>query len=115
MSKKKSLTVGFAAFAAMQVATAVGASPSFASEYVIEDLGTLPGVGASSSAEGINDLGEVTGSSRLPGSSQAFLFSGGTMKGLGTLGGDHAEGLAINDFLQIAGWSTAKTGYQEPF
>lgn len=61
-------------------------------------LPPLPG-STSSQAVGINDNGDVTGSS----GSHAFLYKNGVMKDLGQIGIDNTEGLVINDNDQIAG------------
>lgn len=60
----------------------------------------------------INDNGQVTGSSQvnridaaIPGAYHVFLYSGGTMTDLGTLGGSNAAGYAINASGQITGVS----------
>ena len=68
------------------------------------DLGTLGG--SSSDATGINDSGQVVGDSWLSTAANsgrdAFLYSGGSMTDLGTLGGDsYATG--INDSGQVVG------------
>ena len=81
--------------------------------YVVTDLGTLGGT--ESVAAGINDAGEVVGTAATTtprvqihgldcGSGnvefmtapRAFLYSGGTMSDLGSLGGISSEAAAIN-------------------
>jgi len=70
-----------------------------------EHLGTLGG--ASSSALGLNDLGEVVGVSDMiaPTPDHAFLHDGGSMQDLGTLGdytighGVNAAGLVVGEAL----------------
>src|SRR5439155_16228066 len=72
----------------------------------ITELGTLGG--PTSSASGINNLGQVVGeadlSPNLP-SDHPFLYSGGVLMDLGTLGGDRADATAINDQGKIVGES----------
>ena len=55
-------------------------------QYTVTDLGSLGG--GSSVGLDINNSGQVTGYSTLPsGATHAFLYSGGVMTDLGTLGG----------------------------
>ena len=77
-----------------------------AQTYTITDLGLLPG-GNGSGARGINATGQVTGYASLTkGGSDVFLYTGGKMTSLGTLGGGSAIGQAINASGQVAGYST---------
>jgi len=80
------------------------------------DLGTLKEGGNFSRANGINAYGQVVGfsSETLDGtSSRAFIVGTGSysspMIDLGTLGGAHAQALAINDSGFVTGNSQAKT------
>src|SRR5262249_29096540 len=82
---------------------------------VMRGLGTLGGT--SSSAFGINDLGQVTGSADADPSGSnpgtyAFVYTGtpgagGVMKSLGALGAQGSNGTAINNSGQVAGNSTS--------
>lgn len=82
--------------------------------YAFTDLGSL-GEGEAE-AYGINNLGQIVGQSEVPGTPpqpHAFLYSGGVMTDLGTLGGGeipNSSALAINNEGQIVGYSTVSNG-----
>jgi probable HAF family extracellular repeat protein len=82
----------------------------------------LGGLGGNeSAASGVNNRGQVVGCATTavvesyswpygqpclgPQQSRAFMWQGGTIKDLGTLGGSDALGELVNDRGQIAGWS----------
>jgi probable HAF family extracellular repeat protein len=69
------------------------------------DLGTLGGL--TSAGFGINNSGQITGTSWINNNPQAhaFLYAGGVMHDIGTLGGPNSQGFAINDVGQITGES----------
>jgi probable HAF family extracellular repeat protein len=73
------------------------------------DLGNISATGEFanfSHGTAINASGEVTGWSVTDSlETHAFLFSGGAMSDLGTLGGSESRGNAINDAGQVVGWS----------
>ena len=82
--------------------------------YKITDLGALSSSGYSV-ARSVNLTAQVTGAAGLnnSNSSQAFLYSDGTMTGLGTLGGPSGIGNGINSSGVIAGYSeNAKDTYR---
>ncbi len=87
-----------------------GATPP---HYVVVDLGTLGG--SFSLAYGINDRGQINGTSTLPGDAvqHAFLFKNGKMSDVGTLGGPNSESFSnVNNRTQDSG--TAETGVADP-
>ncbi|HST79825.1 MAG TPA: HAF repeat/PEP-CTERM domain-containing protein [Verrucomicrobiae bacterium] len=98
------------------LALLLGAGNSLVADvlYSVTDLGSLGG--GISSGSGINNAGQVTGSSwPLSSSSHAFLYSNGQMSDLGTLGGSFSVGEAINDAGQVAGFSDTFTNATRAF
>ncbi len=87
-------------------------------KYVVTDLGTLGG--ASANANGINDAGQVVGTSKLADGTTDRAFRTAPNRAinpatddLGTLGGVNSRGAAINRSGQVAG--TADTAASGPF
>lgn len=76
----------------------------------IADLGTLGG--ATSAARGVNNVGQIAGSSRLAGDAtyHAFRYVGGIMSDIGTLGGDNSIAYAINAHGHVVGRSETAAG-----
>ncbi|HEY2589131.1 MAG TPA: hypothetical protein VGI81_25535 [Tepidisphaeraceae bacterium] len=75
--------------------------------YVLTDLGTLPGFG-SSVAKAINSAGEVVGSSWPDGGTQtqAFLYAGGSMRAIAGAG-TNSVATGINSSGTVVGYSPA--------
>lgn len=82
---------------------------------VARDIGNL---GADSArATGINEAGDVVGSSFLPGFTafQAFLYRAGAIRSLGTLGGPSSWAADINERGEVAGTSFVDDDIQHAF
>ena len=80
----------------------------------MNDLGTLGG--NSSTANSINDLGQVVGASTISsGQNHAFLWENGNMIDLGTLGGNSSVASSINSQGQVVGNSANASGYYRGF
>ncbi|HXJ94453.1 MAG TPA: DUF3466 family protein [Terriglobia bacterium] len=85
-----------------------------AQTYTVTDLG--PASNNSSGARGINAAGQITGYANSSSTkSGVFLYTGGKMKSLGTLGGTTGIGFAINALGQVAGYSTLSDGTYRGF
>ena len=68
----------------------------------MQDIGTLGGT--FSYAVGVNDSGQVVGYAwTSSGSSNAFLYSGGSMQNLGAFGGKSSDAQGINNNGQVVG------------
>lgn len=79
---------------------------------VVTDLGNLgTDASASSSANAINDRGQVVGNSN----NHAFLYENGAMRDLGTLGGSSSIAKGIDDHGDVVGMSGDARGTPTPF
>jgi probable HAF family extracellular repeat protein len=83
----------------------------------VTDLGLLPGEGGIfTNASGINDSKEVVGSGdNRESMERAFLWRGGTMTDIGTLGGPQAAANAINNSGQVVGFAQTSTDADHGF
>lgn len=82
------------------------APPAFSQSYAVADLGSLDAGGLMdvSYASGINNFGDVVGSSYVALSLHAYLWKKSQgMQDLGTLGGGNSIAYAINDFGTVVG------------
>ncbi len=71
----------------------------------------LGGLYCCEQATAINNSGQVVGSWYTHLEDHAFLYSGGTMTDLGTLGGPESAAYGINDQGQVVGWSQISGTY----
>src|SRR5688500_5109214 len=71
----------------------------------------IPHLGSSVMVAGLNNAGEVAGTSNFsPEEQHAILFSNGVLHDLGTLGGSGSVGMALNDLGVVVGYSVDATG-----
>lgn len=81
-------------------------------DYTLTDLGTLPG-DSLSTALAINNNGQIVGFSQVLGNStisHGFLYSGGVMQNIGSIGGTYNVATGINDSGLVVGYSTNEMG-----
>ncbi len=98
------------------VVVGVGALPATAQAapiYTVTYLGTL---GGDCFALDINLRGQIVGTCRAGADpEQAFLYSGGAMTGLGTLGGSYSFAYAINQVGDVVGDAETGDGLQHAY
>jgi probable HAF family extracellular repeat protein len=127
--RPRSRSTLWALIAAAAVDLTAAAAPALAATYTITELGNL-GYPVTV-ANAMNNNGQVTGRSytkkTIEGSCSlrfrpcpehvynAFLWEAGTIKNLGTLGGNFSEGTAINNLGEVAGNSELKSGERQAF
>ena len=81
------------------------AMPIAAQHYTITDLGPVSQVTA------INRFAEITGIA----GNHAFLYNGGSLLDLGTLGGEYSQGQGLNSAGAVTGYSTQTDGTYRAF
>jgi probable HAF family extracellular repeat protein len=92
---------------------AQAARKSSAPRYSVKDLGTLCDPGGfppcGVSANGVNDKGEIAGSTFNVSAQHAMVYRDGALKDIGGFPpGGWAAATAINDLSQVTGWSTVQ-------
>ena len=106
MDTKLPLLIGGLMIARFTSEYATAQVTAAAPQYEVIDLGTLGG--DYSTAYGINDRGQVVGSSVLIKESfpyeRAFLYANGSMQDLGVLWGDYSQAYGINNSGQVVGY-----------
>ena len=90
---------------------ALGRTRAFLWEESLGIVDLKPLTGVNTSANDINDNGEIAGGGDTGfGDFHAYLLSAGTSFDLGTLGGNESEALAVNGRGQVAGHSRGAGG-----
>jgi len=79
----------------------------------VTDLGTLGGFRGE--AQGINNSGEIVGSTLSGTGGPGFLYSGGAMSDIGTLGGNYSIAYAINSSGQFVGSAYGPSGGRQAY
>ena len=97
------------------VLSALVAVDAWAQFYHLTNLGVLTGDNQTY-ATAINSSGQVVGyCANSSGTDAAFLYSGGALHSLGTLGGTWSESLGINDSGNIVGSASTSSGQAAAF
>lgn len=99
--------------AAVLVGLGLAAPYAEAQCHTVTDLGTLPGA-SHIHVRDVNDAGQVVGYAYTD-RYRAFLYTGGQMVLLGTLGGAESYGHGINDAGQVVGAALTDSGQYHAF
>lgn len=98
----------------VSAATIVSSPATAATAYTITDLGTLGGDWTR--ARGINDAGQIVGTSALStAGSRAFRWEGGLMTSIGSIGGLSSDGLGISDDGWVVGSAQRSDSWPEAY
>jgi probable HAF family extracellular repeat protein len=83
----------------------------------MRDLGSLGGTFGGVGDQGLNERGEVAGTSNLAGdqTSHPYLWNGKKMIDLGTLGGDNGSANAVNDDGDVVGSADLPSGTHDGY
>lgn len=102
------MSAGVASLAVLPEAAVGSANPGPAFQSSVYSIAAL---GLNSEAIGINDLGQVVGTSFASGPLRSFIWSDGTTTDPGTLGGLDCVVTAINNKSQVVGYGSYDRGY----
>lgn len=81
-----------------------------------DNIGFGDGPDLESTGEGINNVGMLVGSTEtLDHKTRAFVSDNGSLRRLGTLGGDNSYGYGINDRGDVVGWAQLGNGKKHAF
>ena len=114
---RRSGAVGAFALVLTMILAALVLAPRVSGDGFIRDLGTLYPSEPLSSAYGINQAGQIAGTSQDDDGrfSHGFVWDNGTMTDIGSLGGAYTAALGINDAGQVVGRTYNASGYARAF
>src|SRR5881396_2541019 len=115
--RRWTLVSGLVLLASLAVGTSGPSAATAKPRWVVSDLGTLGRAWRDSGTVGVNENGQITGTSgTASGKQHAFLWQSGKMTDLGTLGGRDSSAVSLNDRGQVIGTSlTAKPARTHAF